>query len=125
MATVVFYQEADGDVPVLDWLTQLQKHNAKAFAKCMARVELLEQLGHQLRRPHADSVGQGLYELRIREGRVHYRILYSFHGDSQAPLLHGFTKERLLPPAEIQRALERKRRFEQSPDRHTYETEEP
>ena len=122
MASVeaIFYQEKEGDVPVLDWLKRLETQDPKAYTKCTARIELLEQRGHQLRRPQADSIGQGLYELRIHHGRVHYRILYSFHGDSQAPLLSAFTKERRLPPIEIQRAQERRLKFDRNPQQHTY-----
>jgi hypothetical protein len=33
-----------------------------------------------LRRPHADYLEDGIYELRWRNGTVQYRILYFFHG---------------------------------------------
>ena len=33
---VVFYQEADGDVPVLDWLKRLRWSDQQAYAKCIA-----------------------------------------------------------------------------------------
>jgi hypothetical protein len=34
---------------------------------------------------------------------------------------HGLVKERVVPPKEIDRAIERKKRFEANPPRHTYE----
>jgi hypothetical protein len=34
---------------------------------------------------------------------------------------HGLVKERVVPPKEIDRAVERKKRFEANPPRHTYE----
>lgn len=43
---VVFYQEDDGSVPVLEWLDSLQQ---KALDKCTVRIERLEELGHELR----------------------------------------------------------------------------
>ena len=48
---VVFYQEEDGTVPVLKWLDALPK---KARVKCRLRIERLQELGHELRRPEAD-----------------------------------------------------------------------
>jgi hypothetical protein len=38
-----------------------------------------------------------------------------------AVVSHGLAKERVVPPKEIDRAVERKRRFEANPHRHTYE----
>ena len=73
---------------------------------------------HALRRPHADMLRDGIYELRARVGRVNYRMLYFFHGRDVAILSHGFTKEREVPPAEIERALERKQRYERAPEEH-------
>lgn len=35
---VVFYQETDGEVPVLEWLMQLVKQNHKGYANCVARI---------------------------------------------------------------------------------------
>jgi hypothetical protein len=37
---VVFYREADGQAPVVVWLQELLKSNARAWANCRARVEL-------------------------------------------------------------------------------------
>lgn len=62
----------------------------------------------------------GLYELRAREGRVQYRILYFFHGRNVAVLAHSITKDDRVPPADIDRALARRRTFEQDPDRHSF-----
>lgn len=38
-----------------------------------------------------------------------------------AVVSHGLVKERVAPPKEIDRAVERKKRFEANPPRHTYE----
>jgi hypothetical protein len=59
---VIFYQEEDGTIPIVDWLDGL--HN-KAQVKCLARLGRLEELGHELRRPEADLLRDGIYELRI------------------------------------------------------------
>ena len=62
----------------------------------------------------------GVYELRVRVGQVHYRLLYFFHGQGVAILTHGLTKEKKVPEADIDRAVERKKRFEADPEAHRY-----
>jgi hypothetical protein len=42
---VVFFQDEDGTVPILDWLDEIPD---KAQIKCLARLKRLEQLGHEL-----------------------------------------------------------------------------
>ena len=122
--TVFFYEEQPGDVPVLDWLRGLQQTNRQAYAKCVARIERLAEEGYELRRPEADFLRDGIYELRARQGRVQFRILYFFYGQRVAVLAHGLTKEDKVPKADIDRALERKKRYEQDPEKHTYEEDD-
>ncbi|MEI6075997.1 MAG: type II toxin-antitoxin system RelE/ParE family toxin [Verrucomicrobiota bacterium] len=119
---VVFYQEADGQAPVVDWLAELLENNERAWANCRARIELLAQFGHELRRPAADYLRDGIYELRAKQGHVQYRLLYFFHGRQVAILAHGLTKEDEVPKADIERALKRKKLFESNPKVHTYES---
>ena len=59
---VVFYKDEGGAVPVLEWITELIP---KAQAKCLARIKRLQQRGHELRRPEADYLRDGMYELRV------------------------------------------------------------
>lgn len=75
-------------------------------------------MGHELRRPHADILRDGIHELRARVGNVNYRLLYFFHGKDIAVVAHGLTKEADIPARDIERAIERKRRYEQDPERH-------
>jgi phage-related protein len=114
---VTFYQEDDGTVPVLDWLAGL---GDKARAKSLVRIERLKEVGHQLRRPEADYLRDGIYELRVSLQGIHHRVLYFFHGPAVAVLSHGLVKERAVPPSEIELAIRRKVRFEADPAGHTY-----
>lgn len=123
LTKVIFFQEVDGNSPIVEWLRHLRKENVKAFAKCKARIERLAELGHELRRPEADLLRDGIYELRARLGSVNYRILYFFYDRSVAVIEHGFTKESEVPDVEINRAIFRKKAFENDPENHTY-TEE-
>jgi phage-related protein len=120
---VAFYQEADGTVPVLAWLQELRRTNERAWTNCRVRIELLAQLGHQLRRPAADYLRDGIYELRAKQGHVQYRILYFFHDRQAAILAHSLTKEDTIPAVDIERAIKRKKLFESNPQKHTYEEE--
>ena len=104
-------------MPVLEWLDGL---SVKAQDKCRVRIERLSDLGHELRRPEADLLRNGIHELRIGLHGTNYRILYFFHENRAAILAHGLVKEQAVPPAQIERAITRKKKFEASPVRHTY-----
>ncbi|MGC1341074.1 MAG: type II toxin-antitoxin system RelE/ParE family toxin [Candidatus Binataceae bacterium] len=115
---LVFYREADGTVPVLEWFDSLP---ARAQDKCMIRIQRLAELGHEIRRPEADLLRDGIHELRVGLQHLNYRILYFFHWRVAAVLAHGLTKEARVPESAIDMALTRKRRFEQDPRLHTFE----
>ena len=117
----VYYCDDDGSAPVLEWLEQLRRKDKRAAARCAARIGLLEQFGHELRRPIADILRDGIYELRTRDRNVQYRILYFFSGENVVVLSQGFIKRgSAVPDNEIERALERKLNFEKNPEKHTY-----
>ena len=116
---VVFYTDNPENEPqVLLWLETLP---AKARAKCVVRIERLADMGHELRRPEAAPLRDGIYELRTRHLNVQYRILYFFHGRDVAILSHGIVKEgSAVDNGEIDKAVAKKTRFVAAPDRHTY-----
>ena len=117
---LIFYHDERGQAPVVQWLRELRCNDKKAYAKCIARIQVLAQLGHELRRPMADYLRDGIHELRIRHGHVNYRILYFFHGQVVAILAHGLTKEDEVPNADIERAIQRKEAFAENPAKHSY-----
>ena len=89
----------------------------------MVRLDLLRGMGHELRRPHADFLRDGIYELRVDLQGIHYRVLYFFHGHAAIVVSHGVVKSQTVPCAEIDLALRRKSIFARDPERHTYEEE--
>ncbi|AFY43494.1 type II toxin-antitoxin system RelE/ParE family toxin [Nostoc sp. PCC 7107] len=122
---VVFYQEEEGEVPVLDWLTRLLQEDRKGYANCVARIKQLGASGYELRRPAVDYLRDGIYELRAKHIHVQYRILYFFHGQNVAILAHAIIKEDTsVPPIDIERAIARKLVFEKNPEVHTYVKEQ-
>jgi phage-related protein len=117
---VVFYRDEDGAAPAYNGLRDLLRQGKKKeFAKCYARIERLEEMGFELHRPEADYLRDGVYELRATHRRVHYRILYFFHGRETVVLSHLITKEGGVPHSEIDRAIHHKSKFETDPEKHT------
>ncbi|WP_165223449.1 type II toxin-antitoxin system RelE/ParE family toxin [Aquisphaera insulae] len=114
---VVFFQDDEGVVPVLEWFDHLPE---KALDKCRVKLERLRELGHELRRPEADYLRDGIHELRVRVGSVNYRMLYFFHDKVAAVVSHGLAKEKRVPPGDIDRAVTAKEQFARDPGRHTY-----
>ena len=114
---IVLYREDDGTVPLIEWFGTLTQ---RARIKCMAWLRRLETFGYELQRPDADYLRDGVYELRIGLQGVNYRILYFFHGPSLIVVSHGAVKERRVPPREIEKAIKRKRKFEEDPQLHLF-----
>ncbi len=111
---VIFYRE--GEAVLFDqWLSTLP---VKVQAKCLSQVSLLRSQGHELRRPIADFLRDGIYELRPTYQGVNYRILYFFRGKDIMVISHGITKESEVPATEIDRAVERKKKYEANPKAH-------
>ncbi len=106
------------ECPVLEWFNGLPE---RAYAKGIVRLERLATLGHELRRPEADYLGEGIYELRWRWQTVNYRVLYFFHGRGLVVLGHALTKESRIPPREFRLAAQRKTAFQADPEGHTQE----
>jgi phage-related protein len=113
---VVLFAERDGSCPLLEWLDEIP---SLARDKCVVRIERLAALGHEMRRPEADLLRDGIHELRARLGRVNYRILYFFHGRQAVVLSHGLTKERAVPSRDIDLALSRRAAHLNDPTKHT------
>ena len=113
---VFFFKDEDGSVPVLDWLTGIRERNERAFKKCFGLIQLLEEFGHELRRPRADMLRDGVYELRTKVGNVNYRILYGFVGQNVALLASGLTKEKKVPTRQIDQAVARIEKYKTNPE---------
>ena len=115
---IVIYQESPDSVPLVDWLASVPED---ARTKCRLKIRRLAECGHELRRPEADYLRDGIYELRIGHRKTNYRILYTFVGHRIALLTHGIVKEDRVPPKEIDEAIRRKVQWELDPQTHTYQ----
>jgi len=114
---IVIYKEADGSVPLIEWL---KKETPKVQDKCIALIELLASRGHELRRPYADYLDRGIYELRPTVKHVQYRVLYCFVGRNVVLLTHGLVKTQEIPARQIDKAIEYREKFVDNPQRHSY-----
>jgi hypothetical protein len=112
---LIFYKE--GDTILFDeWLSTVP---VKVQLKCISLVGLLRSRGHELRRPIADFLRDGIYELRPTSYQgINYRILYFFSGKNIVVISHGISKKSEVPAIEIDRAIERKRKYEANPKVH-------
>ena len=115
---IVIFQSENGSVPLIKWL---KKRTQKVQDKCTTLIELLAANGYDLRRPYADYIDSGIYELRPTVKHVQYRILYCFVGKNIVLLTHGLIKSDKIPRGEIKRAIEYRNKFIQDTPLHSYE----
>lgn len=99
------YRDSNGEIPLLKWRTDLLRKNKRAYAKCLYLIKLLEQQGFDLRRPIADLLRDGIYELRAKSGREQHRVLYFFAAQQVAVISTGLQKERAIPDSKIDLAI--------------------
>ncbi len=119
---LILFRGTDGTVPLVEWLDGLIP---KARDICLERLGRLEDFGHELRRPHADYLGDDIYELRAKHLGVNYRMLYFFHGTKVVVVSHGLSKqESKVPRQEISRAIRRMNEFCAAPARHSARLEQ-
>jgi|694.fasta_scaffold07304_16 phage-related protein len=115
---IIFFKEADGLVPVIQFLDG--QANKKVKAKCIALIRLLAKFGYELKRPRSDGLRDGIRELRTEVGNVNYRLLYFFHGQNCVVISHGITKGKEVPDSEIDKAIENKELYKSDPKKYTY-----
>jgi hypothetical protein len=122
-AEIRVFRDESGKSPLQSWLETLRRREPKAYVKCLARILDLAREGNELRRPHADYRRDGIRELRMKVGRVNYRILYSFVGSQVAVLTHGLKKEAAVSAAEIEFAISCLALVRSDPQKYTAEFE--
>ena len=67
-------------------------------AKILRTIDLLENNGPHLREPYSKSLGDGIFELRIKQGSDITRVLYFFFIGNKAILTNGFIKKTQKTP---------------------------
>ena len=98
--------EVETEQEVTDWYLGLSGNDRDVVAE---RVDLLANLGHMLRMPHArplgeGPLGEGLFELRFDMSRRSWRTTYWHRLDGVIVLLTVFHKQRDNEAREVARA---------------------
>jgi phage-related protein len=104
---VEFYQDGRGAQPIENYLTTLTDKEIDAVLRTVA---LLAATGPLLSFPHTKKLKgtHDLWELRIRHGRRHFRVVYTQFGDREYLLLHIFQKRsEFIRPEDIEIASRR------------------
>ena len=93
---VDFFKKENGDCPVEEFLNSLDR---KMRAKLLLGFALLEANGPQLREPYSKPIGDGIFELRAKQGSNITRVLYFFFMGRKIIVTNGFTKKTQKTPA--------------------------
>ena len=103
---IYFFVDKHGHCPVEGFMEELTE---KEKEKVVAYIKILKQFGHNVRRPIADYLGEGIYELRPQAHRVFY---FYFMKDSVV-LLHMIRKRTdKIPPNDLSLCIKRKNEVE-------------
>jgi phage-related protein len=108
--TIEFYEDEAGRKPALEWLQALDAHPRRVIGTAMR--EILQQQGVQVcATSFGKQLGKGLFEFRVREQELLFRVFCHAHGDRLILRLGGYDKEKDPSPgrqaAEIEAARQR------------------
>lgn len=99
---VYYFKDEDGHKPVKAFIDSLPDREQ---AKIYAYIAELKAQGHNLRRPMAGYLRDGIYELRPRDNR----IFYFFYLRDRAVLVHAIKKHvRKIPESDLKLCVKRK-----------------
>ncbi len=109
MWSIEYFRSSSGNCPVEEFIDSL---DARSRAKVARTFDLLEEFGIGLGMPHAKPIENGLWELRIREGRSRYRVICFLATGRTFVLLHGFSKKTAaVPRKEVELAEHRREEY--------------
>lgn len=99
---IVFYQRANGECPVSEFLDSLNK--VMRF-KMMHQMDLLELYGNHPRGDYSKFVDEGIFELRAQTRTDITRIMFFFDENRRIVLTNGFVKKtQKMPMSEFELA---------------------
>lgn len=105
---VHFFRTEKGSEPVREWLRELPEEDKKIIGEDIKTV----QFGWPLGMPLVDSLGDGLWEIRIRlSGNRIARVIF-FLDQNMMILVNGFIKKtQRTPQKELELARKRKKLY--------------
>jgi len=102
---VNYYKDQNGKKPVEEWIDTL---DVKLKVKIFRAFELLEEFNLNLKAPYVKPLEDKLYELRVKDSKGIYRIIYFSYTNRQFIMLNGFVKKtQKTPKKEIALAYKR------------------
>ncbi len=103
---IYYFVDKDGTAPVKEFIDSLTD---KKQAKVYAYITELKKQGNNLRRPMADYLEDGIYELRPKDNR----IFYFFYLRDRAVLVHAIKKYvKRIPESDLKLCIKRKAEIE-------------
>ena len=103
---IIFYETADGNCPVIDFIDGLSK---KMREKIFKSLDILKIKGNSLREPYSKPLEDGIFELRYKVGKDITRTLYFFYIGKKIIMTNGFVKKtQRTPRSEIDLAKARR-----------------
>lgn len=87
---VEFFEKNDGTSPAKDFVLS---QNIKMRVKLFRTLELLEIKGNELREPYSKFLGDGIFEVRVKQGTNISRVLYFFISGKKIILTNGYVKK--------------------------------
>ncbi len=110
MWQVEFYEKENGEVPVSDFLKNI---DTKMRAKAVKEIQILSEHGNRLREPYSKHIQDGIFELRIKFASDISRIFYFFFDGDKIILTNGFIKRtQKTPKEEIEKAIKYKEDYQ-------------
>ncbi len=99
---LVFYRKANGECPVSEFLTALNK---VMRYKMMQKFDMLELYGNLPKGDFTKYIDDGIFEIRAQTKTDITRVLFFFDKNRQIVLLNGFVKKtQRIPASELETA---------------------
>ncbi len=99
---VILLELPNKTCPVMKFIKSLDK---KMSAKIFGLMDILAEVGNDLREPYSKNLGDGIFELRAKISSDVTRVLYFFCVGRKIVITNGFVKKtNKTPQSEIQMA---------------------
>lgn len=89
----VFALEVGNKCDLLEFLTEVQRNHRPLFVKAMRMIKRLATDGPMKNEQQCRCVGDGMFELKVRNSNDSIRVFFFFDGQAVVICTHGVTKE--------------------------------
>lgn len=93
------YKSSNGKRYTVEFMRELKKKNSDLWVKTVAQIRKMRFRDYH-RLPHSRPMGDGLYEIRTKQGTDISRIFYCLGRGRRIYLLRGFIKKGQKTPNE-------------------------